>query len=673
MNTLLLPIFLLQLINCSNLITAVQAAQYNNNNAFQVISENPELSMFKNLIGNDTAYSFMLKSWKMTVFVPTNQAIKMFLERNSQQQLVDGFNSDLLQYHLVSATIKRESWTEASPANALNGQFPPLYLTTTDYNPYKPDEKSYFVNNAFVIEAIEDLQGNGPNAEGQALYIIDEVLSSLKPNRPTAPTALELLKEPSIYGLDNFDMSKFLQKVQEKQLESIFSTPGTFFIPTKVASRGTPEFDEYVVKAHVIKDKPLFIRTMGDRRSYNTMAFDDNVDVELSFINKTVRFTVEQMYYIQTNTIKNDAIHKAGRVLSRMIKANIPVKNGVVHIIDKPLMLMDMAIRDFLREQNKLKRFYKLLEKHPDVLSNIGKNSNKTVLAPDDNAFANLMDNNQNFAGISEDSDEMKKLLLNHVVYQQVSFSDLKRSAGFANYTSANGVPVMFRLVGTDSNARLTVESGGVNATSSLSDLGASDGILHIIDRVLGMPFNTIYEKLINNPMLNETFKIGSQGGTQNWNSKLLDKNKRYTFFAPSNTAWMEFDRANPSEFKQLDQGIYPSISRAILDRHISAKGQYNKKDLEQTVKKVDTIQGELNILPDPTTREIYIEWEGTRAKIISSDIHGLNGVIHIIDKVLAKKRDLKVNAAINGQSYCHLFVYLIMGLVSIMFTQQLR
>lgn len=42
----------------------------------------------------------MLKSWKMTVFVPTNQAIKMFLERNSQQQLVDGFNSDLLQYHL---------------------------------------------------------------------------------------------------------------------------------------------------------------------------------------------------------------------------------------------------------------------------------------------------------------------------------------------------------------------------------------------------------------------------------------------------------------------------------------------------------------------------------------------------------------------------------------------
>lgn len=122
----------------------------------------------------------------------------------------------------------------------------------------------------------------------------------------------------------------------------------------------------------------------------------------------------------------------------------------------------------------------------------------------------------------------------------------------------------MFRLVGNEPNTRLTLESGGVNATSLLSDFGASDGIVHIIDRVLGMPFNTIHEKIINNPLLNETYKIGSQGGTQNWNSKLTDENKRYTFFAPSNEAWLQFAQENPSEFKQLDTGIYPSISRAV-------------------------------------------------------------------------------------------------------------
>lgn len=190
----------------------------------------------------------------------------------SVDRLFNWFFLSFCCHHLVSASIKRNSWNEASPANALNGQYPPLFLTNID-NPLKPDEKLYYVNNALVSEAFEDLKGEGSN-EDQSVYIIDEVLSSLKPNRQTAPTALELLKEPSIYGLDRFDMSSFLRKIQEKQLESIFSTPGTFFIPTKVASRGTPEFDQYVIQSHVVPDKSLFTRTMGDRRTYNTMAFD---------------------------------------------------------------------------------------------------------------------------------------------------------------------------------------------------------------------------------------------------------------------------------------------------------------------------------------------------------------------------------------------------------------
>src|SRR5699024_135752 len=65
-------------------------------------------------------------------------------------------------------------------------------------------------------------------------------------------------------------------------------------------------------------------------------------------------------------------------------------------------------------------------------------------------------------------------------------------------------------------------------------------------------------------PMLKETFKIGTQGGTQNWNAKLADENKRYTFFAPSDQAWVKFAKENPSEFKQLDTELYPPISRSV-------------------------------------------------------------------------------------------------------------
>ena len=103
-----------------------------------------------------------------------------------------------------------------------------------------------------------------------------------------------------------------------------------------------------------------------------------------------------------------------------------------------------------------------------------------------------------------------------------------------------------------------------MNASSSQWDFGASDGILHIIDRVLGQPFKTLREKLRTTTDLKETFKIGTQGGTANWNAKLGYENKRYTFFAPSDQAWVQFAKENPSEFKQLDTELYPTISRAV-------------------------------------------------------------------------------------------------------------
>lgn len=64
-------------------------------------------------------------------------------------------------------------------------------------------------------------------------------------------------------------------------------------------------------------------------------------------------------------------------------------------------------------------------------MNEINKSQNKTVLAPDDNAFENLINNNQNFTDIDESSDEIKKLLRQHVVFHSISSSDLKNSKHF--------------------------------------------------------------------------------------------------------------------------------------------------------------------------------------------------------------------------------------------------
>lgn len=60
-----------------------------------------------------------------------------------------------------------------------------------------------------------------------------------------------------------------------------------------------------------------------------------------------------------------DATHQAGVVLAEIVKANIPVRNGVVHLIQRPLMVVDSTVKDFLEvsahPQSDLRELYKII------------------------------------------------------------------------------------------------------------------------------------------------------------------------------------------------------------------------------------------------------------------------------------------------------------------------
>lgn len=45
-----------------------------------------------------------------------------------------------------------------------------------------------------------------------------------------------------------------------------------------------------------------------------------------------------------------DIIHPAGAVLSEIVLPNIPVQNGVVHLIKQPLMIIDKTVQQFIDE-----------------------------------------------------------------------------------------------------------------------------------------------------------------------------------------------------------------------------------------------------------------------------------------------------------------------------------
>lgn len=48
----------------------------------------------------------------------------------------------------------------------------------------------------------------------------------------------------------------------------------------------------------------------------------------------------------------------------------------------------------------------------------------------------------------------------------------------------------------------ITVEGGGVNATVLQADVAQTNGYVHIIDKVLGVPYTTVLEKLETDPMM---------------------------------------------------------------------------------------------------------------------------------------------------------------------------
>lgn len=52
--------------------------------------------------------------------------------------------------------------------------------------------------------------------------------------------------------------------------------------------------------------------------------------------------------YVKSNTVVGDTQHSTGVVLAEIVRANIPVRNGVVHLIHRPLMVVDTTVQQFL-------------------------------------------------------------------------------------------------------------------------------------------------------------------------------------------------------------------------------------------------------------------------------------------------------------------------------------
>lgn len=68
--------------------------------------------------------------------------------------------------------------------------------------------------------------------------------------------------------------------------------------------------------------------------------------------------------------------------------------------------------------------------------------------------------------------------------------------------TLSNHTFLYFNINGEGEDEVITVEGGGVNATIIQADVANTNGFVHIIDKVLGIPSTTVLGKMESDPML---------------------------------------------------------------------------------------------------------------------------------------------------------------------------
>ena len=503
-----------------------------------------------------------------TLFAPTDQAfidagidLASFLTPEGKQTL-----SDILLYHVISGNVPSSAVTECMSADAANGQ--PLSFTV---------DGGVMVNGATVT--IPDVAtSNG------VIHVIDKVLM------PT-DTPNDIPRTAQCTGEHNSLVSSVIQAGLLETLQG--DGPFTVFAPTDqaftdagidLAAFDTPEKNEtlsQILLYHVLEGE-VPASNVTDCLSATTVN------------GNPLSFTV------------GDSVMVNG---ANVTATDVPTSNGIIHVIDKVLQ-PTATPNDIPRTAQCTGSHDSLVAAviQAELLETLQGDGPFTVFAPTDQAFTD--------AGIdlaSLDNPEGKQALSNILLYHVVS-GEVPSSAvtECMNADAVNGQPLSFTVNGG-------VMVNGANVT--LPDVGTSNGIIHVIDKVL-MPTDT------PNDIPRTAQCTGSHDSLvaaviQAELLETLQGPGPFTVFAPTDQAFADAG----IDLAALDTPDGKTALTDILLYHV-VSGEVPSSAVEECGTAV-AING--NMLSFGVGDSVTVNG----ATVTSPDVATSNGVIHVIDKVL--------------------------------------
>ena len=189
------------------------------------------------------------------------------------------------------------------------------------------------------------------------------------------------------------------------------------------------------------------------------------------------------------------------------------------------------------------------------------------------------------------------------------------------------------------------VDATDMNATVIMPDVEASNGVVHVIDKVLlpqsaldaiaALSLKNIVEVAVERndlALLVTALKVVNAGLIE-----ALSGEGPFTVFAPNNAAFVSLLVALGSEYHSLadfDTQEKRDLLVKILTYHVVVGTAAFSTDLSDG-QEIPTFQGE-NVGISLNNGTVHIvDATDTNASVVEADIEASNGVIHVINKVL--------------------------------------
>ncbi|CAH8449721.1 unnamed protein product [Schistosoma turkestanicum] len=624
----------------------IKAQSITDRNLWQIITSYPNATKFVDFIREIGLQSLLEKPGCLgddeclTIILPTNDAIDVIANDLAWYTLSDYQKLSFIRGHIIqrgittdqsSVRLTTREWTKlGQQMNFIDIGFGTGVEYTTlfakqrfGFSTISDSIPLYFVNNAKIVTP-DIMASNG------MIQIVNQVLHTPYISSPF----MEFLEKRGNLGLSKELWYLLLQepKYGPYPAQNIYST---IFVVSDAGWSSLPP----IQMARLRKNITLLASVLSYHYCPNQLIYREWISVKPN-LNIYTGFPSrpQSASSIQPSELNSAQLYKSngdsiiissGNTEAKLEDKSFIIQKAIVHIIQKPLAFIYETREEILNRINS--NLLSMCQSDANCRNILTSSSDITIFSPNAQAMQNL-----NKLSTSEKAIYLKYLFLPRKLYQAQMTANLRIPV--ENLDDA----IRFKIIdqSTFIEARLP-NQGYVSSRIINANQAGTNGIVHSVDAVPGLPYETVQQYVARIPDFSLYYNTGFV--------QSMTIGEPYTFLVPTNQAMTSMDNDNEVGKKLLAD----KIRREFVFRRNSFPLDLIIQDLNtRIVYYVSTAnyaftreQIRLDISSKNADKEGIFTYQGEKIQL--SSLNGpyqfTNGFLYPIDKILYTKSDLNV------------------------------